>query len=599
MEHVTPKPEGTFTARGVSVSAGVAIGPAFVISQHGVQVPEYEISANQIEKELKRLHTAIAKTQKQIGQLKQKAKSLPAGAEDMTLLLEAYQGMLTGSRLIRGVEESIRTQRINAESAIQKQIAAIKASFAAMDDAYLAARADDVNEVGVRLIRNLLQQHYNPFEDTPEGSILIAEEITPADTALMNPERVAGMVTVLGGAEGHAAIMARALGLPAVSGIALVTHNIRTGDVVVIDGRKGEVIVRPDASVLQHYRQEIAKKHREDKKLQGLRDKPAVTVDGTPINLNANIELPRDLEAALDAGAGGIGLLRTEFLFMNRPDLPDEEEQYETLRKLVNKLDGKMLTVRTLDVGGEKLAGALGDSTGESANPALGLRAIRFGLKEPKILETQLAAILRASVHGPLRILIPMVSSVTQMKQVREHIMHVERRLGRRGVKLSGIPPVGAMIEIPGAALIADALARVSDFFAIGSNDLTQYALAIDRDDDRVADLYDPYHPAVLRLIQFTVAAAWRANIPVSLCGEIAGDRRATALLLGLGLRDLSMGALRLPAVKQEIRSLAMPQAVEFAETVMSRNDEAEIRELLQKRLSPAQDGEKDKRRKN
>ena len=284
-------------ARGISVSSGVAIGPAFVIDQHGVPVPEYEIPASQIDKELKRLHTAIAKTHKQLGQLKQKAKALPAAAEDMTLLLEAYQGMLSGSRLIRGVEESIRTQHTNAEAAIQRQIIAIKASFAAMGDAYLAARADDVNEVGVRLIRNLLQQHYNPFEGTPEGSIIIAEEITPADTALMNPERVAGMVTALGGAEGHAAIMARALGLPAVSGIALLTHNIRTGDQVVIDGRKGEIIVRPEADQLQYYRQEIARKQREDKKLQGLRDKPAITADGTAISLHANIELPRDLDA--------------------------------------------------------------------------------------------------------------------------------------------------------------------------------------------------------------------------------------------------------------------------------------------------------------
>lgn len=588
----------SFTARGVSVSAGVAIGPAFVINQHGVPVTEYEVPAAQLDKELKRLHSAIAKTQKQLGLLKQKAKALPAGAEDMTLLLEAYQGMLSGSRLVRGVEESIRTQHINAEAAIQKQIAAIKAGFAAMNDAYLAARADDVNEVGVRLIRNLLQQHYNPFEDVPEGSILIAEEITPADTALMNPEHVAGMVTVLGGAEGHAAIMARALGIPAVSGIPLLTHNIRIGDLVVIDGRKGEILVRPDAATLHHYKQEISKKQREDKRLQGLRDKPAVTVDGTTVNLNANIELPRDMDAALESGAQGIGLLRTEFMFMNRPDLPDEDEQYDTLRKMIQRLDGKMLTIRTLDVGGDKLAAAIGDNAGESVNPALGLRAIRFGLKEPRILETQLAAILRAGAHGPVRILVPMVSSVTQMKQVREHVLQVERRLVRRGVKLGGVPPIGAMIEIPGAALIADALARVSDFFAIGSNDLTQYSLAIDRDDDRVADLYDPFHPAVLRLIQFTVAAAWRANIPVSLCGEIAGDRRATPLLLGLGLRDLSMGALRLPAVKHEIRGMAMSEAVDFAESVMAKNDEADIHALLHKRVEGIAEAEKDRHRK-
>jgi phosphotransferase system enzyme I (PtsI) len=589
----------SFTGHGINVSAGVAIGPAFVIDQHGVPVPEYAIAAGQIDKELKRLHTAIAKTQKQLGQLKQKARALPAGAEDMTLLLEAYQGMLSGSRLVRGVEEAIRSQRLNAEAAIQRQIAAIKASFAAMGDAYLAARASDVNEVGVRLIRNLLQQHYNPFEDAPEGSVIIAEEITPADAALMNPDRVAGIATVLGGGETHAAIMARALGLPAVSGIALLTHNIRTGDLVVIDGRKGEIVARPSAAVLQHYRHELSRKQREDKKLQSLRDKPAVTADGVAISLHANIELPRDLDAALDAGAGGVGLLRTEFLFMNRADLPDEDEQYEMLRKLAQKLDGRPLTVRTLDVGGEKLATALGDSAGDSANPALGLRAIRLGLKEPKLLETQLAAILRAGAHGPVRILIPMVSSVAQMKKVREHVMTVERRLRRRGVKCAGMPPLGAMIEIPGAALIADALAKVADFFAIGSNDLTQYTLAIDRGDDRVADLYDPFHPAVLRLIQFTAAAAWRANIPVSLCGEIAGDRRATALLLGLGLRDLSMGALRLPAVKQEIRGLAMPQAVNFAEAIMAKSDDAEIHALMREGLPILDEGEKERRRKN
>lgn len=568
--------------QGIGISSGIAIGPAFIIDQHGVPVPEYEIPASKVEKELKRLHTAIAKTLRQLGQLKQKAESLPAGGEDIVLLLEAYKGMLGGSRLIRGVEAMISNDHINAEAAIQRQISAIKASFAGMDDAYLAARASDVGDVGVRLIRHLLQQHYNPFADVPEGSIIVAEEITPADTALMNPDMVAGFVTVLGGAEGHAAIMARALGLPAVSGIAGLMQGITSGDVIVIDGREGKVIIRPDAASLQHYRSEQNKKLREDKKLRALKNIAPVTSDGTTVTLQANLELPRDVEAALDAGASGVGLLRTEFMFMNRPDLPNEDEQYESLKKLIHDLDGKPLTVRTLDVGGEKLATALGAASGESVNPALGLRAIRLGLKEPKLLDTQLAAILRASVHGPVRILIPMVSSVAQMKQVREHVLHVERRLQRRGIKVPNIPPLGAMIEIPAAALAADALAKVCDFFAIGSNDLTQYTLAIDRGDDRVADLYDPYHPAVLRLIQFTAAAAWRANIPVSLCGEMAGDRRATALLLGLGLREFSMGALRLPAVKQEVLGLSMQQATAFAELVMNKSDEAEIRHLME-----------------
>jgi len=575
------KNEGEIKVSGIGISLGVAIGPAFIIEQSGVPVPEYDIPSVQVEKELKRLHGAIAKVQKQLSQLKQKAESLPAGAEDMVLLLDAYKGMLAGSRLVRGVEEIIARQRVNAEAAIQKQIGALKASFAAMDDPYLAARAEDVGEVGTRLIRALLQQNYNPFADAPEGCVILAEEITPADAALMNPSRVAGFATVLGGAEGHAAIMARALGVPAISGVGGLTQDVKTGDLVIIDGRSGEIMIRPDVATLQHYRQELAKKKQEDKRLKGLIDVPSITADGTAISLQANMELPRDAETALENGAMGIGLLRTEFMFMNRPDLPGEDEQYEVLVKLMKKLGGMILTVRTLDVGGEKLASALGDEIGESANPALGLRAIRLGLKHPKLLDTQLAAILRASMHGPLRILIPMVSSVSQMKQVRARILQVERRLHRRGIKVKGLPPVGAMIEIPSAALMADALAKVCDFFSIGSNDLTQYTLAIDRGDERVADLYDPFHPAVLRLLQFTAAAGWRANIPVSLCGELAGDRRATSLLLGLGLREFSMSPLRLPGVKHEVTQATLPTSVDLAEKVMQQTDEIEIRALL------------------
>ncbi len=578
------KTDGEQTWRGIGISGGIAIGPAFVIDQHGVPVPEYVVPAGQVEKELRRFHTAVAKTQRQLTQLKQKAESLPAGAaDDIALLLEAYKGMLSSSRLVRGVEEQIQSSHTNAEAAIQRQIVAISASFAAMDDPYLAARAADISEVGVRLIRNLLEQQYNPFADAPEGSVIVAEEITPADTALMNPDRVAGFAAVLGGAEGHAAIMARALGLPAASGVAGLVQGVNTGDIVIVDGNKGEIVVRPTVVTLQNYRQELAKQLRETRKLKSLHNVPAVTTDGTVVALQANLELPREVEAAIDAGATGIGLLRTEFMFMNRPDLPDEDEQFEVLRKLVHQLNGKPVTVRTLDVGGEKLATALGETMGESVNPALGLRAIRLGLREPKLLDTQLAAILRASAYGPVRILIPMVSSVAQMRQVREHLVQVERRLQRRGVKLPhALPPVGAMIEIPGAALAADALAKICDFFAIGSNDLTQYTLAIDRGDDRVAELYDPYHPAVLRLIQFTAAAAWRANIPLSLCGEMAGDPRAAALLIGLGLRELSMAPPRLPPVKQEIRQLSMPQAIAFAENIMTKSDESDIRALLE-----------------
>jgi len=598
MKTNNPAPYATWQAseqilRGIKVAPGIAIGPAFVIDQLGITVPEQSIAAGQADEEIKRFRAAVSKTQKQLAQLRQKAEALPADTkEEMTLLLDAYKGMLTGSRLMRGVEEQIGRELINAEAAVQRQMSSIAATFAAMEDPYLASRITDVREVGARIIRNLLHQNYNPFTDAPENSVLIAEEITPADAALMNPDHVKGIAAVFGGAEGHTAIMARSLGLPAVFGIAELMHGVNTGDLVIIDGRKGEVIIRPDAQTLHRYRQELAHLLREAKKLKTLSRVPAVTNDGFPVKLQANLELPRETSLAIESGAEGIGLLRTEFMFMNRPDLPGEDEQFEALRRIMNHMKGKPLTVRTLDVGGEKLATALGPAVGESVNPALGLRAIRLGLREPKVLDTQLAAILRAAVHGPIRILVPMVSTVNQMRQVRERLEQVEKKLRRRGAKVpEKLPPLGAMIEIPGTALAADAFTKVCDFFSIGSNDLTQYTLAIDRGDDRVADLYDPFHPAVLRLIQFTIAAAWRANIPVCLCGEMAGDPQATALLLGLGLREFSMSPARLPLVKQKVRALSLPQAIAFAENVMTQTEESKIRELLEQEASafPAQ----------
>ncbi|MFA6280813.1 MAG: phosphoenolpyruvate--protein phosphotransferase [Bdellovibrionales bacterium] len=592
------KSEGEKILRGIGVSSGIAIGPAFVIEQGGIPVPEYTLSAGQVDKEVKRFQAAVQKTQKQLGLLKSKAEMLPEGAdEDVGLLLEAYKGMVSSSRLLRGVEETISEAKLNAEAAVQRQIGVIASGFASMEDEYLAARADDVREVGARLIRNLLQQKYNPFESAPPSSIFLAEEITPADTALMDPSRVAGFAAVLGGAEGHAAIMARAIGIPALLGVTELIGGVATGEIVIIDGHAGVIVLRPTPETLQAYKAQLAKQARETKKLKGLRNMPAVTLDGTPVRVEANLELPRDIDSVLEAGATGVGLLRTEFNFMNRPNLPSEDEQFEVLRDLVKKMEGRPLTVRTLDVGGEKIASALGDALGESINPALGLRAIRLGLREPKLLDAQLGAILRAAAYGPVRILIPMVSSVDQMKQVRERLVAIEKRLQKRGVKLpSALPPLGAMIEIPAAALAADAFSRVCNFFAIGSNDLTQYTLAIDRGDERVAGLYNPYHPAVLRLIQLTIAAAWRANIPVSLCGEMAGDPLATVLLLGLGLREFSIAPSRLPRIKNVIRSVGLPQAVAFAQEVLKLTDEAAIRGLLEsgpESLSGAASGRK------
>lgn len=570
---------------GIGVSPGIAIGPAYVLESGSMQVPDTTIAAAHVADEITRFHNAVEHARKQLRKLKVKAAHLPEGAlQEVGLLLDAHLSMLNGSRLVRGVENLIRQERLNAAAAVQRQINDLSASFAAMNDSYLASRMTDVREVGDRLIRNLLQQKYNPFRDAPLGAILIAEDFTPADTALMDPKRICGFAAVLGGAEGHAAIMARALGLPAVLGVAGLLRGLKTGDTVIIDGQAGTITVCPHAPTLRKARVAMARQDKAKARLKSLRRLPAVTHDGVGVNLYANLELPRELDGAVEAGAQGVGLLRTEFMFMNRADLPDEDEQAAHLCQIVDGLEGKICTIRTLDVGGEKLATSLRDSINASTNPALGLRAIRLGLKEPKLLETQLAAILRAAACGPVRILVPMISSAQQMQQVRVHLVNAARRLHRRGVKLPDrLPPLGAMIEIPAAALTADALALVSDFFAIGSNDLTQYTLAIDRGDDQVAELYNPLHPAVLRLIQFTAAAALRARIPVSLCGEMAGDPHLSPLLLGLGLRELSMAPQRLPEVKQRIRALTMGAAAALAEQIMAKSDEQEIAQLVLK----------------
>jgi len=571
------------TFEGVGVSSGIAIGTAHLVETGAVHVPEYAISAEQVPDEQARFARAVAAAQKQIRKLEAKAAGLHgAAAEEIAILLEAHHQMLSGSRVLRGVENRIARDLINAEAAVQAEISDIAQEFAALDDAYIAARADDVREVGGRLIRNLTKTPYAAFSHLPEGTILVAEELTPADTALMDPDHIAGFATLLGGAESHTAIMARSLGLPAVLGAAHLLGEIKNGDTLIVDADEGRVILRPSTDTLEEYRRRQGAHLKDLRLLARLRRLPAVTRDGTEIALYANLELPRELEAALDAGAQGIGLLRTEFMFMNRDNLPDEEEQYQALRALLEGLAGKPMTARTLDVGGDKLAQALAGRHGASANPALGLRAIRLSLKERSLLDAQLGAMLRAATHGPLRILLPMISSLGEIRQVREAMHTIARRLRRRGCAVPDpLPPLGVMIEVPGAALAADALAQEADFFAIGSNDLTMYTLAIDRGEEQVAHLYNPLHPAVLRLIQFATEAALRARIPVSLCGEIAGDPHFTPLLLGLGIHELSMAAPSLPRVKQRIRALDFLSAARCARLIMEQSDTGRIAALL------------------
>jgi phosphotransferase system enzyme I (PtsI) len=568
---------------GLGVSPGIAVGPAYVRETRAVEVPEYSLAPAAVKGELARFRAGVARARRQLRYLKTKAGALPAAtAEEIGYLLEAHLQMLMGSRLVRGVERRIAEERRNAEAAVQAEISEIAEGFGAMEDSYLAARMADVREVGSRLVRSLAKTQHRVFAALPEGCVLITEELNPAETALLDPGRVAGFATVLGGAEGHTAIMARALELPAVLGTAGLLTGVRTGEPVVVDGTKGRVIVNPTSATLADYDHRRELLRREQRQLARLRKLPAVTRDGVEIKLCANVDLPRELDIVRQSGAAGIGLLRSEFMYMNRDDLPSEEEQYVAIRDILVADDIGPVTVRTLDVGGEKVAFSLSGHFSDAVNPALGLRAIRLSLKIRKLLEAQLAAILRASAHGQLRILLPMISTPSEVRQVREVMRTLVRRLKRRKVPIADpLPLLGAMIETPGAALAADALAGVCDFFAIGTNDLTMYTLAIDRADEQVAHLYNPLHPAVLRLIQFTVEAGHRAGIPVSVCGEVAGDPRFTALLLGLGVRDLSMAPANLVRVKRRIRSIDLAEAARRARIIMEQSDLGRIATLL------------------
>ncbi|MBV9523707.1 MAG: phosphoenolpyruvate--protein phosphotransferase [Alphaproteobacteria bacterium] len=569
---------------GLPVSPGIAIGPAHISDHFDAAIPDYQIAPGEVEAERARFAAAVAVSVRQLRKLKTKAQNLPdSAAEEMGYLLDAHLSMLSSSRLVRGVERRIAEERRNAEIAVQAEIAEIGERFAAMRDAYLAARFDDIRVVGTRLIRNLVKKPFEGFATLAAGTVILAEELTPADIALMDPDRVAGFATALGGAESHTAIMARALALPAVVGAAGLFTEFERREIVIIDGTAGIVIVNPSAASVERYRARQGELQREQRQLEKLRRVPAVTRDGVEIVLHANLELPRELDQAVNAGGGGLGLVRTEFLYMNRPDLPGEDEQYEAFRALLKGMNGRPVTVRTLDVGGDKIADSLAEVSGAvGANPALGLRAIRLSLKERKLLDTQLAAMLRAAVHGPLRILLPMICTLSELRRVREALGQVARRLRRRGIAIADpLPPLGVMIEVPGAALAADALAAEADFFALGTNDLIQYTLAIDRGDEQVAHLYDPLHPAVLRLIQFTIEAAGRARIPISVCGEMAGEPRFSALLIGLGIRELSMAPSNIPRVKRRIRALDTIAATRRARAIMDQWDSGRIAALL------------------
>jgi phosphoenolpyruvate-protein phosphotransferase len=580
---------------GIPISAGVAIGPVFYAKEPDIPVTQSKIAAADIAAEGARFDAAIVQSRKQLMKLRGRLAVLPEESQaEIAPLIDAYLRMIGPSRLVRGIRRRVEETLLSAESAVMAEAEAIanaimgqaEPGLNAEDRASLHRRAEEVREIARRIVRNLTRTPFRSFAGLPDGAILVSESLRPSDAALLDPSRLAGVAADEGGTDGHTAVMLRALGVPSVLGAAGLTQSARPGDIVVVDGIAGSVTLNPSAETVATAKRAVAAFARERQRYARLRRLAAETTDGEAVELQANFELPVELPLIAQSGAQGIGLLRTEFLFMNRDSVPDEHAQMETYRGIVEAMNGDSVTIRVLDWGGEKDIEALSNAglvpDISDVNPAMGLRGLRLLLRRPELFETQLAAILRASMHGPVRVLLPMVTTVSEVRAARETYERVARRLRRRGDRVpEKLPPLGIMIETPGAALSADALALEADFFAIGTNDLTAHTLAVDRGESDVAEMYDPLHPAVLRLIQFATEAALRMRMPVSLCGEMAGDPRVTPLLLGLGLRAFSMNASAVPRVKHVVRSVNSDACVRFARRVMEQADPEQIVALL------------------
>lgn len=574
---------------GQPVSPGIGVGRVYEAAEPDLVVSAEKIAPGGVAGELARLEDALERSRRQLHKLKQRLTALPADSQaEITPLMDMYLHMLGSARLLRGVRARIQEGFCAAEAAVQDETEAqaqIIMAQQSTDKAGRLRRADEVRELGRRVVRNLTRQPFRNFGTLPSGSILGAESLRPSDAALIQPDRFAGIFTSDGGVDGHTAVMLRALGLPAILGAGGALAGTAPGTLAIIDGDDGTLILNPTIASMETARHRLAEQTRAKRALSQLQRLPAVTRDGTIVQLQANLELPFELAMIAESGATGIGLLRSEFIFMNRETLPDEDMQTRIYSTIVEAMDGEPVTIRVLDWGSDKEVEALARYQPEvlEPNPALGLRGIRLLLRHESLLETQLAAIIRAGACGPVRIMLPMVSLVSEVQQTREILRRVWRRLKRRrNLPLPDAPPpLGIMVETPASALAAPVLAKYADFFAIGTNDLTMYTLAADRAQPAGTKLYDPLEPAVLRLIHLTATCAAAAGIPVSLCGELASRPQTTALLLGLGIRQFSMHGNAVPRVKQAVRNVTLAACEALAEQALQAECSSGVRRLL------------------
>jgi phosphotransferase system enzyme I (PtsI) len=563
---------------GIGVSRGVAIGKAHIILRGSIEVLESSIPVHLVEDEIARFLKAVDSARQQLEATRER---IPASTGvDIAAFIETHLLMLDDATLVATPVDLIREHHCNAEWALKLQRDAVVSVFEQMDDAYLRTRRDDIDHVINRIQRILLDSNLGEEQGENmvlENTIVLAYDLTPAETVMFEHQGIRAFATECGGPLSHTAILARSMQIPAMVGTHGLQRYIHDGETIILDGLQGVLIAGPDEQTLDYYRERQQQELQRQIELAKFVDTPATTRDGTPVRLMANIELPEDIDAVSRTNANGVGLYRTEFLFMNRPEPPDEEEQYDCYVSVIEALKGKPLTIRTLDMGADKQA----DGISGGSNSALGLRAIRLCLKNQSQFRPQLRAILRASAHGPVRLMIPMLSNTRELHQVLSLINDTKIALQREALAFAPDVQIGGMIEVPAAALTAADFASHLDFLSIGTNDLIQYTLAIDRVDDEVNYLFDPLHPAVLRLIKMTIDAGKAAGIPVAMCGEMAGDPRYTRLLLGMGLNEFSMHHTALPEVKSVIHSSSIEALVPLVQELLNNTRTGRIPERV------------------
>jgi len=566
---------GTTILVGIGASPGIAIGRCWPVDRRKVRTPKRRLGPEEVEPELSRFRTALDLSEVQLAEVRHKVAEAEGGsAGDHTAIIDMHRMMLKDEMLVLEAQRLIREERINAEWAVKRVVRKIKGAFSDAADEYFKERRADVDFVGERIIKNLLGQQVDVEEPPPEGAIIVAHDLSPADTALLLHERKVGaFVTDAGAKTSHTAIVARALEVPAVVAVGRITSLADKGDWVIVDGARGVVIINPTAGERADY--EVARERflDQERELLRTRDLPAATQDGVTLRLAGNIEFAEEVPSLLNHGGEAVGLYRTEFLYLQREQLPTEEDHYLDARRILEALAPRPVTIRTFDLGGDKLPAGL---KSHAENPALGLRAIRYCLRQPEMFRAQLRGLLRASIHGNLRLMFPMISGINELRAAKRVLAEVREELRREGHELPQLP-VGIMIELPSAAVISDRLAAECDFFSIGTNDLIQYTIGIDRQNKDVAYLYKPLHLAVVRLLKLVCDNAAAAGIPVSMCGEMAGEPMNALVLIGLGVTEFSMNGPSIPLVKRVIRAARAEDGRALAQRVLALTSADEI----------------------